>query len=179
MRRVCSVQCDAPMNAAAPSEIPLGIERAYRMRAYPTRSQARTLAQLAYKARWSGRTLSVVDRWYPSSKACSACGAVNKALTLNQRYWTCPSCGAEHDRDFNAAVNIEREGLRLLAESNTPMSGGIDAHGDLGAVAGALIIALPQHRRPLNRESIARRCAPNRSRRRSGTGGEGGSGDSE
>ena len=133
--------------------------------------------QIAYKAQWSGRTLSVVDRWYPSSKTCSACGAVNKALTLNQRNWTCPSCGAEHDRDDNAAVNIEREGLRLLAESGpdgrTPMSGGTDARGDLGAVAGARIIALPQHRRSTNREPIARRCAPNRSKRADGTRGEG------
>ena len=141
--------------------------------------------QVAYKAQWAGRTLSVVDRWYPSSKTCSACGAVNKALTLNQRHWTCPACGAEHDRDDNAAINLEREGLRLLAVSNTPMSGEIDARGDLGAVVEASrkgtrpfgssqIIALPQHRRSLNREPIARRCAPNRPKRRSGTGGEGG-----
>ena len=130
--------------------------------------------QIDYKARWSGRTLSVVDRWYPSSKTCSECGAVNKALTLNQRRWTCPACGAEHDRDFNAAVNIEREGLRLLAVSNTPMSGEINARGDLGAVAGARIIALPQHRRSKNRELDAGRCAPNRPKRASGTRGEGG-----
>ena len=120
------------------------------------------------------RQLVLVDRWYPSSKTCSACGAVNKALTLNQRHWTCPSCGAEHDRDFNAAVNLEREGLRLRAVSNTPMSGEIDARGDLGAVAEAQVIALPRHRRSTNRELAARRCAPNRPKRRSGTGGKGG-----
>jgi putative transposase len=152
--------------------------------------------QIDYKTRWAGRTLSVVDRWYPSSKTCSECGAVNKSLTLNQRRWTCPACGAEHDRDDNAAVNIEREGLRLLAVSNTPMSGGINARGDLGAVAAASrkgtrplgssqVIALPQsrqgirpcgpsHRRSLNREPIARRCAPNRSKRADGTRGESG-----
>ena len=134
--------------------------------------------QLDYKARWAGRQLSVVDRWYPSSKTCSVCGAVYKALTLNQRHWTCPSCGAEHDRDFNAAINLEREGLRLLAKSGpdgrTTMSGGTDARGDLGAVAEARIIALPRHRRSTNRELAARRCAPNRPKRRSGTGGKGG-----
>ena len=129
--------------------------------------------QVTYKARWAGRTLSVVERWYPSSKTCSPCGAVNKALTLSQRRWTCPSCGTEHDRDLNAAINIEREGLRLIA-SSTPMSGGIDARGDLGAVAEAQVIALPQHRRSRNREPIARRCAPNRPKHRSGTGSEGG-----
>ncbi len=143
--------------------------------------------QIAYKAQWSGRTLSVVDCWYPSSKTCSACGAVNKALQLHERRWTCPACGAEHDRDFNAAVNIEREDLRLveMTASNTPMSGGINARGDLGAVAEAQIIALSQHRRSLNRELVARRCAPkrdsslraitpNRSKRADGTRGEGG-----
>ena len=134
--------------------------------------------QIAYKAQWAGRQLSVVDRWYPSSKTCSTCGAVHKALQLRERSWTCPTCGVEHDRDLNAAVNIEREGLRLLAETGpegrTPMSGGTDARGDLGAVATARVIALPQHRRSPNREPIARRCAPNRSKRRSGTGGEGG-----
>ncbi len=129
--------------------------------------------QVAYKAQWAGRTLSVVDRWYPSSKTCSACGAVNKALTLNQRHWTCSACGAEHDRDDNAAINIECEGLRRIA-SNTPMSGEIDARGDLGAVVEAQVIALPQHRRSLNREPIARRCAPNRPKRASGTRGKGG-----
>ena len=131
--------------------------------------------QIAYKAQWSGRTLSVVDRWYPSSKTCSACGVVNKALTLNQRHWACAACGAEHDRDDNAAINIEREGLRLIASaSNTPMGGGIDARGDLGAVAEAQVIALPQHRQSLNREPIASRCAPNHSKRADGTRGEGG-----
>ncbi|MHB1616029.1 MAG: RNA-guided endonuclease InsQ/TnpB family protein [Metallibacterium sp.] len=135
--------------------------------------------QITYKARWTGRTLSVVDRWFPSSKTCSSCGAVNKALQLQERRWTCPACGTEHDRDFNAAVNLEREGLRLLeagprAALHTPMSGGIDARGDLGAVAEAQVIALPQHRRSLNRELVAKRCAPNCPKRRSGTGGEDG-----
>ena len=145
--------------------------------------------QIAYKAQWSGRTLSVVDRWYPSSKTCSDCGAVNQALQLHQRRWTCPSCGAEHDRDDNAALNIEREGLRLLAVSNTPMSGEINARGDLGAVATASRKGIrpcgPSHRRSLNRELVARRadpkgqvplrgCAPNRSKRADGTRGEGG-----
>ncbi|MHB8311003.1 MAG: RNA-guided endonuclease InsQ/TnpB family protein [Metallibacterium sp.] len=129
--------------------------------------------QITYKAQWAGRQISVVDRWYPSSKTCSACGAVNKALTLNQRRWTCAVCGTEHDRDDNAATNIEREGLRLIA-SPTPMSGGIDARGDLSAVAEAQVIALPQHRRSLKRELVARRCAPHRPKRRSGTGGKGG-----
>jgi len=69
---------------------------------------------LEYKAAWHGRTLVVVDRWYPSSKTCSCCGHVLKELALSVREWTCPACGACHNRDRNAAVNLLREGLRIL-----------------------------------------------------------------
>jgi putative transposase len=48
----------------------------------------------------------VVDRWLPSSKTCSACGYLLDALPLRVREWTCPGCGASHDRDVNAARNI-------------------------------------------------------------------------
>ncbi len=90
--------------------------------------------QLTYKAVWQGRTVSVVDRFYPSSKTCSACGDINAGLTLRDRHWTCAGCGAEHDRDANAARNIEHEGLRRLAEETcpegpTPRSGGREARG--------------------------------------------------
>ena len=67
-----------------------------------------------YKCRWYGRDLVVVDRWFPSSKACSACGAVRDDLPLNVREWTC-RCGATHDRDVNAARNIRAAGLAVLA----------------------------------------------------------------
>jgi putative transposase len=69
--------------------------------------------QLAYKAPLAGSTLVVADRFYPSSKTCSACGVVYADLTLGQRTWTCDACGAEHDRDENAAKN-----LKLLAEAH-------------------------------------------------------------
>jgi len=61
---------------------------------------------LAYKAHRDGRHLAVVDRWYPSSKTCSACGNLLAALSLGTRHWTCPGCGTRHDRDINAAKNI-------------------------------------------------------------------------
>jgi putative transposase len=63
-------------------------------------------ALLAYKAERDGRTLAVVDRWYPSSKTCSACGHLLGTLSLSTRAWTCPGCGTRHDRDINAAKNI-------------------------------------------------------------------------
>jgi putative transposase len=48
----------------------------------------------------------VINRWYPSSKTCSACGHLLAELSLKTRHWTCPSCGTRHDRDVNAAKNI-------------------------------------------------------------------------
>ena len=68
-------------------------------------AEFRTL--LAYKAHRDGRALVVVDRWYPSSKTCSACGHLLGKLSLSTRAWTCPGCGTRHDRDVNAAQNIK------------------------------------------------------------------------
>ena len=65
-----------------------------------------TRVQLAYKTRDAGVRLVVADRWYPSSKTCSACGAVRAKLTLAQRQFVCESCGARLDRDLNAARNL-------------------------------------------------------------------------
>ncbi|WP_066368528.1 RNA-guided endonuclease InsQ/TnpB family protein [Herbidospora mongoliensis] len=65
---------------------------------------------LEYKTAWYGRELVVVDRWFPSSKLCSACGTVRDRMPLNVRTWEC-ACGAAHDRDVNAAKNILAAGL--------------------------------------------------------------------
>jgi putative transposase len=62
---------------------------------------------LTYKAHRDGRHLAVIDRWYPSSKTCSACGHLLAKLSLGTRHWTCPGCGTRHDRDINAAQNIK------------------------------------------------------------------------
>lgn len=67
--------------------------------------------QLEYKAALSGGTVVVGDRWFPSSKTCSECGAYQEKMPLNVRQWTCVHCGAEHDRDVNAALNIQRIAL--------------------------------------------------------------------
>jgi len=74
--------------------------------------QFRTMME--YKAEWHGRDLIAVDRWFPSSKLCSACGRLAEKMPLNVRKWTCP-CGAVHDRDVNAARNILAEGLSVIA----------------------------------------------------------------
>jgi putative transposase len=70
---------------------------------------------LDYKAERAGRRLVVLDRFYPSSKTCSACGYLLAELSLSTRHWTCPGCGARHDRDHNAAQNILAAGLAVSA----------------------------------------------------------------
>jgi putative transposase len=71
--------------------------------------------QLQYKAAKAGRRLIVIDRFYPSSKTCSACGHLLAELSLGTRAWQCPGCGTRHDRDVNAAKNILAAGLAVTA----------------------------------------------------------------
>ncbi|MEV3938584.1 transposase [Glycomyces sp. NPDC049804] len=76
------------------------------------------LARLESKAKRAGRTFAKVDRYFPSTRMCSACGALTGPHGLQElsiRTWACP-CGARHDRDVNAEINIRREGKRLVAE---------------------------------------------------------------
>lgn len=70
--------------------------------------------KLSYKAKWYGRTLVQVDRFYPSSKLCHKCGWKYSELTLSEREWACRNCGTRHDRDVNAAKNILTEAERLF-----------------------------------------------------------------
>lgn len=81
--------------------------------------------QLEYKSAWDRRHLAVIDRFYPSSRLCRGCGAINATLTLSDRQWVC-DCGMVHDRDLSAAINIRDEGLRILAAGHAERQ---NAHG--------------------------------------------------
>jgi putative transposase len=80
--------------------------------------------QLEYKAAWRGGVVVAADRWFASSKICSACGDKLESLPLSARSWTCPACGVEHDRDINAAKN-----LRNYAVSSTVSACGEEGSG--------------------------------------------------
>ena len=81
--------------------------------------------KLVYIAEKKGKKITFIDKWYPSSKTCSACGVVNEALNLRDRIWQCPSCHIQLDRDRNAALNIYRVGASTLSgEDVSPGSPG-------------------------------------------------------
>ena len=81
--------------------------------------------KLIYVAKRKGVKITFIDKWYPSSKTCSTCGAVNQALNLRDRNWQCNECGTVHDRDRNAAINIYRVGASTHAgEAVSPDSSG-------------------------------------------------------
>ncbi|MET9725988.1 MULTISPECIES: transposase [Streptomyces] len=78
--------------------------------------------QLTYKSIWYGSKIAVLDRWFPSSKTCSACGWQNSRLTLADRKFHCLDCGID-DRDLNAAQNIARHAVQAGAAPVTPGRG--------------------------------------------------------
>jgi putative transposase len=94
--------------------------------------------QLEYKCQRAGRELVVIDRWYPSSKTCSACGHLLAGLSLSTRHWTCPGCRARHDRDINAAKNILAAGLAVARGSPGHACGADVRHSGSSRVQSAL-----------------------------------------
>ena len=94
--------------------------------------------QLDYKCQRYGRRLVVIDRWYPSSKTCSACGHLLASLSLSTRHWRCPSCGARHDRDINAAKNILAAGRAVARGSPGDACGAEVRHSGSSRVRSAV-----------------------------------------
>ena len=81
------------------------------------------IRQLQYKAAWYGRSVVAIDKWYPSSKRCHNCGHILDSLPLAIRQWTCSECGVVHDRDTNAALNIQAAGLAVYASGEVVRPG--------------------------------------------------------
>ena len=78
------------------------------------------IRQLEYKAKWRGKTIIKIDKWFPSSQICSYCGANTGKKPLNIRKFDCPQCGKKDiDRDINASINIRNYGLGQLDNRNT------------------------------------------------------------
>jgi putative transposase len=93
--------------------------------------------QLGYKCQRYGRHLVVIDRWYPSSKTCSACGHRLADLSLSARQWRCPSCGTRHDRDINTAKNILAAGRAVARGSPGDACGADVRHSGSSRVRSA------------------------------------------
>jgi putative transposase len=95
-------------------------------------------SMVEYKAKQAGRHVIVIDRWFPSSKSCSACGHLLAELSLATRHWTCPSCGTRHDRDVNAAKNILAAGLAAARGSPGDACGADVRHSGSSRVRSAV-----------------------------------------
>ena len=84
-------------------------------RAIGDASWSEFVRMLEYKADWYEKQVSKISRWFPSSQICSSCGFKSSKKALHIREWACEKCGAHHDRDLNASINILNEGLKILA----------------------------------------------------------------
>ncbi|MFN3595398.1 MAG: RNA-guided endonuclease InsQ/TnpB family protein, partial [Thiobacillaceae bacterium] len=92
-------------------------------------------SQIEYKAQRYGTRLVIADRWHPSSRLCSVCGWKHETLALKDREWDCPQCGAHHDRDLNAALNLKRLATATALPVASPSgNGGTVAEGVSAAV---------------------------------------------
>jgi putative transposase len=97
--------------------------------------------QLEYKSTWHSVQLAVVDRWFPSSKMCSACGWIDEDQDLSDRRFLCHECGLVLDRDLNAAINILKEAVRTTGSFSESYAYG---QGSTGNVDGGCETALAE-----------------------------------
>lgn len=96
-----------------------GLMKSNKAKSFQDVAQSEFIAILKYKAEWYGKTIIQVSQWFPSTQLCSECGYKNPDLkNLDIREYNCPICGTHHDRDINAAINILREGLKILENYN-------------------------------------------------------------
>lgn len=92
---------------------------------------------LEQKCKEYDTTIIYADKWYPSSKTCSSCGTINKSLKLSDREWICTECGTYHNRDFNAALNLE---YYFTNQYNTVGTTEINACGDNASTLRAIVM---------------------------------------
>ena len=109
-------------------------------KAFSDAAMSELLRQISYEAQWYGTTVVEADRMHPSSKICSACQVVNKALKREPR-WTCANCGEEHDRNENAARNLLKIALLAVGENvllpdGEALADGHSTNGETGLVEG-------------------------------------------
>ncbi|MEU0072487.1 RNA-guided endonuclease TnpB family protein [Streptomyces sp. NPDC006332] len=112
---------------------------------------------LEYKCAWYGREVVVVDRFFPSSKTCSACGLIRGPLPLGVRAWTCEGCGAQHDRDHNAAQNILAAGQAVSACGGRVSPQRKSSGQAAGDEAGSLMVRAVRVPAPEGQEDVKRR----------------------
>lgn len=111
--------------------------------------------QLEYKVSRSGGHVLFCSTWFPSTKTCSACRVVQASIPLNVRYWRCPACGKYHDRDINAAINIEDECLRVREAIPEPAGTSQLTHGEnLALASGQPRVKLGSRNREHHREPL-------------------------
>jgi transposase len=111
--------------------------------------------QLTYKTTWHGSVLIAADRWYPSSKTCSACGVVKAKLPLSVRVFACEACGRVIDRDLNAARNLAALVNDLVAGSGSETLNARGGDGSPGLAGQTLLKREPRTSRRLGKTGTA------------------------
>jgi len=79
---------------------------------------------IEYKSEWNDKEVIKIGRFFPSSKKCNKCGLIKKDLKLSEREWKCLGCKTLLDRDYNASINILKEGLRIQSAGTVDYTGG-------------------------------------------------------